>query len=208
MNNEPIVFLHIPKTGGIAVRKAMRTAFGRRLNVLVHRGKTKLSLPQRVEALGLESKPVLISVVRNPTERLVSAYWYLRNGGSRHTRRDAKDYERVFGIYDTFEEFVMRGGLDRFYFDQVHLKPQSFWLRDEARKKGREKFKICPDLKIFKYEEMNVRLALFLSKQSGRNISFGVANATKDKPKTVVTPEMQDVIDSIYAQDLELWKSL
>jgi hypothetical protein len=204
MNSEPIVFLHIPKTGGIAVRKALKTGFSD-LHVLVHRGKARLTLTERVAGLGIEKEnPLIISVIRHPVERLLSAYWYLKNGGTRHTRRDAGDAKRVFGAYKDFEDFVTNGGLQKHHNDQVHLRPQSFWMR--SGKKG-DKFTLPSNLKLFRYEEMNVRLALFLSKKSSKTVTFSVANATKNKQRTEITTEMRKVIEEVYSQDLEIWNA-
>ena len=204
MNSEPVVFLHIPKTGGIAVRKAIKRVFNNS-HVLVHRGKARLNFLERVEQLGLKN-PTMIAVIRHPVERLVSAYWYLKNGGTRHTSRDARDAERVFNDYEDLESFVVNGGLEKFYECQVHLRPQSFWMR--TAKRSGDKYEISRKLKIFRYEEMNVRLALYLSEMTERTITFTVSNVTKNKERTVVTPQMRDIIEKVYEQDLQIWNAL
>lgn len=47
--------------------------------------------------------------VRNPFDRLVSAYHYLRQGGQSMTRADIRFARRWLSRYDTFQKFVIDG---------------------------------------------------------------------------------------------------
>jgi len=203
---EPMVFVHIPKTGGISVRRALKRHI-RNVKILVHRGASKKTLLERVGRMHLNTDPTVHAVIREPTERLISAYWYLKNGGQRHTSKDARDATRVLGDYEDFEDFVLRG-LQNVYMSQVHLKPQCFWLRTRKKRKKEKKWELYPYLKLFKYEDMNKTITSYLEEMVNISLVLAPTNITINKPKTEVTSEAREVINKVYAQDLALWKSL
>jgi hypothetical protein len=71
-------------------------------------------------------------VVRNPFDRLFSAYRYLVRGGNRES--DRLDYERLLSSYADFRTFILEGlgGHQREdILRQVHLRPQIEWIRGE-----------------------------------------------------------------------------
>lgn len=83
------------------------------------------------------------SFVRNPWDRLVSSYFYLKAGGShgllggtkslkclkqQSSDGDAKDSEKYLGGYSSFEDMLLNWNDE--LFNQIHFKPQYKWLCD------------------------------------------------------------------------------
>ncbi|QSR29568.1 hypothetical protein CFI00_03415 [Nocardioides sp. S5] len=111
-----VLFVHVPKTGGVSVEGVMRRACpDARKQVEPRRG--------RHAPLGriLDSEPALTTYwsygfVRNPWARMVSWYamiedWRRRitEGGPGSVKNQGNDMWRAVGEYADFEEFVLRG---------------------------------------------------------------------------------------------------
>jgi chondroitin 4-sulfotransferase 11 len=78
------------------------------------------------------TKFFVFGFVRNPWDRLVSAYFYMKKGGQPGNRDDKKSYEKYFKYNKSFEEFVDHFYENRsFYFQQNHLKTQSYYLQNK-----------------------------------------------------------------------------
>lgn len=120
-------YVHIPKTAGSSILEWCRHE-GVPVIVIGHDDR---GAGYRGAADWLEhDDPDAFCVVRNPFDRLVSAYRYLSRGGNRAS--DALDRERFIAPYTDFRSFVLKGlgGPARNdILRQVHLRPQICWVR-------------------------------------------------------------------------------
>jgi hypothetical protein len=117
------IFVHIPKTGGTSVNSA--------LYKFDHLNQVRDYCKARVSRNGdhqvYEKKPgdpFSFCVSRNPFSRCVSAFNYLKTGGSNPLDRADGD---KYCDYETFEDFVMNG-LDEASLNQIHFLPQHTFI--------------------------------------------------------------------------------
>lgn len=118
------LFMHIPKTAGISLYKAIRhpeiKIKGHFIQNPFHRY-LKDTLPH------YKNKPYVFTFVRNPWDRLVSAFFYLNQGGRNHSdKSDSRKYLKKY--HGNFETFVKKGIGEGKVFEQLHLKPQYVWI--------------------------------------------------------------------------------
>jgi len=126
-----VAFLHVPKTGGTAVKAAIEgVAWG--------------DTPPAVEVfghswnLGRLAGHRVFFVVRDPVDRAVSAYASRqREGRPRYHYPHSAAEAEVFGRWDSFEKLVLAvdsGDPDALagYQSIAHLRPLSTWLVDVA----------------------------------------------------------------------------
>ena len=118
-----VLFVHVPKTGGTSVARALYGTEG-----VGHRTVREV----RAE-LGRQRADALFSfaVVRDPVDRAASAYRYLRAGGS--NALDAAFGARVLDEFSTFEAFVLGWLTPRTSRVQVHFRPQADFVCDGGR---------------------------------------------------------------------------
>lgn len=114
------IFVHIPKCAGIAVKKALFDDLSG--------GHTKLS----TYCLAFEPERFLtyfkFTFVRNPWDRLVSAYHFLKAGG--YGEADKRWFDGELGTYKDFDDFVCNWLRRENMHKHIHFCPQVDFLED------------------------------------------------------------------------------
>ncbi|MFK7932196.1 MAG: sulfotransferase family 2 domain-containing protein [Saprospiraceae bacterium] len=115
-----LIFLHIPRTAGNSVMRTMLK--DKRVRHFQH----DLRDPkfQFYGEVALPSDQVF-TFVRHPVDRLLSAYWYLRNGGNHSP--DAEDSYRLGLKNLSFSDFIKYKLTDAARW-QIHFIPQTRWM--------------------------------------------------------------------------------
>ena len=108
------IFIHIPKTAGISVSTSLFGSLGGG-----HRSARKYRLILGQERYGEYFK---FTFVRNPWDRLVSAFCYLKDGGL--TAADRGFSLRHLARFDTFDAFVRHWLERRNLHHAIHFVPQ------------------------------------------------------------------------------------
>lgn len=126
MTNKKPVFVHVPKTAGASiVQVCMRSGVA----VIGHdiRDPRYQSLAQcKLRYPEIYS----FAVVRNPWDRVVSSYHFLKGGGLNEA--DREDAEQFVSRYKTFDHFIAEGFKDSRILQQIHFRPQYEWLSNDA----------------------------------------------------------------------------
>ncbi len=117
------VFVHIPKTGGVSVSHAL---FGGRSG-----GHMTYRDYQRVLGKRQVRRSFSFAFVRNPWDRLVSAYEFLKKGGMNDD--DKLWADRQLAGFSTFEQFVEEWVNEENVRKGVHFKPQADFVWDDSR---------------------------------------------------------------------------
>ena len=180
------IFVHVPKAAGTSVGHYLygcRT--GDHMTLLDYR--TALPKPMYKSAFKF-------TFVRNPWDRLVSAYFYLKSD-----ERSPFDRKQAAGsvlLHETFEEFVSefvaRKNINAF----IHLKEQHLFLRLPGRRIGVDF--------VGKFERLNDDFAV-IAQRLGKDTTLQHRNAStlrKTDYRDIYTPKMVDIVAKTYAKDI------
>jgi hypothetical protein len=188
-------FLHVPRTaGGSIVNELMKTNWIILGHDLTSPHYMHLSAFRKVHPL---KSTFFIGASRNPFDRLVSAYHFLKAGGENES--DQADAKKYIDPYSTFEEFVLKSfswlKTSR-TFKQIHLKPQTYWLY-----KGNN---LLID-RLFKYEELN-QLFDFIVTNSEIELEMikHVHASSHSNYKDYYSKNMIKLVERAYSSDLKL----
>lgn len=181
------IFIHVPKTGGTSIA----TALG------VH-GKGHIPL-SRYYAADPErlARAFSFAIVRNPWDRLLSAYTYLANPKRDFRFRDFRWAAKYLSQYKDFERFVLalkdlrvREDL----LDYIHFLPQSHWLTVPGHPE------IRPDY-VGRFEELGRSFAV-IAEHFSANTEFPVTRKSSHGPyQEYYTEEMVAVVGDVYGVD-------
>ena len=186
--NSKTIFIHIPKTAGVSLVKAIYgdvTSEG-------HRSFYFNSLALNIK----NEKYFSFTFIRNPFDRLYSAFEFLKKGGINHY--DILAFETHLSKYKDFEDFILNGLNKNLIYQITHLIPQHEYLCD---KRGN----ILVDF-VGRFEDLDNDI-LLLSKKLKKDIKLNHHNYNKKVDyKEVYTDEMIDKVYQIYQKDIDIFK--
>lgn len=183
-------FVHIPKTAGSSIAHSI---FGMQIPHLTHSEicqQLPISKLRRIKSF---------TFVRNPIDRLASAYFYLDSGGNQKPHQDVKLRNQILHDITDLNEFVLKYvNEDNYKRVGFHLIPQIDWLDQYKNKKvdfvGRferleeDHFKLCNLLGI---ESTNVEKS---------RVSKGLKSYSN-----LYTKEALNILKQFYLKDFELY---
>ena len=182
------IFIHIPKTAGVSLAKAI---YGD-VTFEGHRSFYFNSIALNIK----NEKYFSYAFIRNPFDRLYSAYKFLKKGGMNHYDRLA--FKTHLSKFNNFEDFVLNGLNKKLIYQITHLIPQYEYLCD---KNG----SILVDF-VGRFENLDNDI-LLLSKKLKKNIKLNHHNYNKKLDyKEVYTDEMIDKVYLIYQRDIDVFK--
>ena len=183
-----IAFIHIPRSAGTSVTDALYGRFIGHFTIrqLMWVGGTQvLALPR-------------FTIVRNPWDRLVSAYEFVRAGAGSHGPSvvqvaHAHRYQtKTFTSFERFVEEYLNTHEPR-DMDGV-FRPQAHYALNNAGD--------APFNHVGRFENIPQTQA-WLSETLGRDITLPHFNATlRDEYRTYYTPHLRDLVGQIYAHDV------
>ena len=183
--------MHIPKTGGASIGQL---CMSRGIGAIGHntRDPNYISLAQYKR-----SHPDIFSfaIVRNPWDRLVSAYHFLSQGGL--NANDSKDADRYVKNYSGFNEFVSGAFRNNEILAQIHFRPQHEWVSDGNS--------VIADY-AGRFEELQhaVSTVLTLVKLPDYTLPH-VNRATHEHYKQYYSQESIEIVGDVYSRDIELF---
>ena len=176
------VFIHIPKTAGTSV---VCSLFGQNSR---HARWTEYyeSNPDKFQQY------FKFCFVRNPWDRLLSAYTFLRQGGMNDT--DARWAKDNLECFDSFESFVHEWLTEDSIWSWVHFVPQYHWVCDDEGH--------CMMDFVGRMETINSDFKI-VAERLEREAVLPVRNSTRTKHySSYYTSEMQDLVRNIYRRDI------
>ena len=189
--NRNIIFMHIPKTGGASIGQL---CMSRGIGAIGHntRNPNYISLAQYKR-----SHPGIFSfsIVRNPWDRLVSAYHFLSQGGL--NAFDREDADRYVSHFRGFNEFVSGAFKDDAILKQLHFRPQCEWISDENG--------VIADY-VGRFEELQHAVSTVLTLAGLPDYTLPHVNrATHEHYKQYYSQESIEIVGDVYSRDIELF---
>lgn len=183
-------FVHIPKTAGVSVCQAIygtNTLFGH----APASGWQHFS-PERFERL------FSFSLMREPTDRFGSAFYYLRNGAL--TDKDNAFGQRTLGAFETPDALLVAMArnpiLRAKVMSWVHFTPQAWYLTDRAGQ-------VIVDYigRVETFDESMAEIAMRI----GKTYTPTHSNASKRPRSLDLTPPARELLERLYAEDYALY---
>jgi hypothetical protein len=181
------IFIHIPKCGGVSVENALFQQKIGHSEIWKYKAFDKKKFNQYYK----------FTFVRNPWDRLVSAFFFLKAGG-----RNPKDTEwarKHIYNYESFENFVLslkNKKVRKKILSHQHFRPQWHYIVDEN---GNTPFDFIGRIENFKndFESIKAQLGLtgdlsHINKSSHKPYSYYYKNETKK------------IVRELYKKDIEL----
>lgn len=182
------IFVHIPKAGGVSVATSLFGNLG-----YGHRPIYKyLYIFNKKEF----KEYFKFTFVRNPWDRLVSAYFFLKSGGFHG--EDKQWFEENIAQYDGFDGFVLNWLNSENIYKGIHFIPQFEFVTINS--------KIVID-KVYKIEEFE-KSVQDISNRLQTQISLSHKNKTSNREKDYklyYTPETQKIVEKVYKKDIDLF---
>ena len=113
------IFIHIPKTAGTSVSRTLFNRGSRHVAYFEYEKANRRKFNQYFK----------FSFVRNPWDRLVSTFFYLKRGGMGHM--DKHWAEQNLAAFDDFESFVHNWVTKKNVWSWVHFVPQHHFICDD-----------------------------------------------------------------------------
>lgn len=184
------IFFHIPKCAGISVAE---TLFGCRAggHMGLHSYKNAFSHREF-------SSFFKFTFVRNPWDRLASAYFFLREGGinEQDKHQAAQSVDRFADFTAFVEGFISQEDFGKF----LHLKPQYSFVCASPESAPEVDF-------IGRYEQVRDDFAT-ISGELGLDLELPHRNAGASRPRdyrTLYTDRTAEIVAQAYARDIALF---
>lgn len=182
------IFVHIPKCAGVAVSKSLFGNLGGGHKTLI--GYQTVFSPEDYV------RYFKFTFVRNPWDRLVSAYLFLKNGG---INSDDKAWAaKNLSAYNEFDAFVREGLRRREILAFKHFRPQRSFVCLEGKQPGVDFLGRYENLAAdfeFVCRKLNVQTKLCRENQNSSRADYG----------KYYTPETRQIVGEVYRDDIEIF---
>ena len=187
------LFVHIPKCAGLGMTESL---FGG-----VHPGRHFTIAHYKLVFSKAEFDALFkFTFVRNPWDRLISAYYYLRDGG-RRAPADLAIAERVVRPHSSFRDFVLQFVTEENVSEIAHFRPQYEFVCMSERNRPEVDFIGRFERLEEDFERIRARLDVperLASKNRGRS--------RPDSYRPSYDQEMIDRVARVYRRDIELFE--
>ncbi len=183
-NANRAIFIHIPKTAGSSVAQAL---FG---------GSRHLPYFEYERINPRKFKRFFkFAFVRNPWDRLVSTYFFLKNGGV--NEMDRRFAAENLAAHDNFAAFVEGWLNEKNIWSWIHFKPQHYFICDAN-------LRICVDF-VGRTETIDADFR-HVCRRLGIAAELQLTNRSDHRPYTeYYSDELRDRVAAVYANDIALF---
>lgn len=184
------VFVHVPKSGGTAIRSALGYSITGRQHLpwYVYYSKDPKFFDQSFK----------FAIVRNPWDRAVSAYHYLAKGGNGTS--DAV-LSRKISKYNNFSDFVLNGLAKGGFRSNLMFIPQSNFIVDSD-----SEIKVNFVGKLECLREDFIEISKHLNFETLPIKHINKSSRSDDYRKYYLNDKVVDVVAEIYRQDAQVFE--
>ena len=183
------LLVHIPKCAGISFSRALFHSIGP--GHLTIRSYEVILTKKEYDSC------FKFTIVRNPWDRLFSAYTFLMKGGM--ADNDVQFRDDILSKYPDFEQFVLRGLEDLEVLNYYHFLPQEHYLRNYRGK-------VALDF-IGRFEQLQEDFK-YITDKLGVSCELNHYNKTNHRVdgnyREAYNPRMQKRVEDVYRADVEL----
>lgn len=179
------IFIHIPKAAGTSISRTLFDKGSRHIPYFEYEKANRKKFQRYFK----------FAFVRNPWDRLVSTYFFLKKGGL--NEMDKVWAEKNLAEYDSFDSFVREWVTEENVWSWIHFKPQHYF--------------ICDD-------DMNIRIDYvgrmenladdfkYITKKIDCDVKLEVINKSDHEHYSrYYSDETRLIVENSYLQDIELF---
>lgn len=180
------IFIHVPKCAGVSINKVL---FGNLAG-----GHTQLSQYLKIFEPEVIRDYFKFTIVRNPWDRVVSAYHFLKNGG--FDEKDEVFYENELSKFEDFDDFVINWLTRENIFKWHHFCPQYHYIIDKWN---------LIELDFIGFFENLDEDFIYISNKLKTQKSIYTSNKSKHLHYTdYYTEHTKNIVSNVYSEDIKL----
>ena len=190
IDESPIVFIHIPKCAGTSIWSSIPTSTPIDSHILARTW---------LDFLGEDKwrKSLKFSVVRNPWDRFVSAYFYLyqREPGN-PDYLFSQEYIKPYSIEEFLERFATNWTFRNIILGWLHFIPQVEFLKIRST--------VSQEIRLARFENLAEEVDAILASHGITANAIPRANVSiRSRYRDYYTPKTQEAVLKAYRQDIE-----
>lgn len=186
-NEHKCIFIHIPKAAGTSVALSLFGRPSRHIRYLEYEKANAWKFHRYFK----------FSFVRNPWDRLYSAYRFLKKGGMNEIdKRWAEEHLAAFSDFDAFVKgWVNSENIRRW----IHFMPQHYFICDDE-------MKVKMDF-VGRLENLDHDFSCVLQRLSRPNVSLSKVNVAADHKRyqEYYSDEAKDIVSRVYGEDIRVF---
>ena len=185
-----IIFTHVPKSAGMAVRESIG------IREQIHH--IPIKYYEKKKGKNSLQEYFKFTFVRHPISRLVSAYFFIKNGGYLGAKEDLYFANRVMSTFKDFHEFIEWLTPSKVWL-YVYFFPQHFFIT------GRDGTLFQDWIGRYEYIQQDFATLASILKEKGIIVKpLKKKNVTAKKDKVILSKREILKIYEIYKKDFEL----
>jgi hypothetical protein len=184
-NHHQCIFIHIPKAAGTSIAKTLFGQGSRHVPYFEYERANRRKFNRYFK----------FTFVRNPWDRLVSTFFFMKHGGI--NEMDRQWAEENLAQYEDFRTFVHEWVNEENIWSWAHFKPQHYFICDES-------LNLKMDF-VGRFENIDEDFATVAARL---NHVGGLAKANKGEHKPFeeyYTPAMRDIVAQVYRSDIDVF---
>lgn len=185
--NNKIIFIHVPKVAGNGLLKSLGFTYTTHVRLYMYELEDKEKFNDYFK----------IGFVRNPWDRLASAFFYLKHGGD-NNNYDLGMKDKL-NRFDTFENFVLELDSNEKFrneiLNEIHFSSQYSWLMNLSGEIDMD----C----IGRFESLEDGFLILKEKLHKEDAQLKKHNVSNHKPYwTYYNEETVEIVRKIYSKDI------